>query len=63
MGPDHVGIGTDYDGVEPGSFMAIPDPAHMNDLWEALDKEGIDQKTMQKIAHGNFIGLLDRTTS
>lgn len=63
MGPDYVGIGTDYDGVEPGSFMAIPNPAHMNDLWEALDKAGVNQKTMQKIAHGNFLELLNRAIS
>ena len=63
MGPDHVGIGTDYDGVEPDSFMAVPNPARMNDLWEALDKVGVNQKTMQKIAHGNFLRLLDRVAS
>lgn len=35
----------------------------MNDLWEALDKAGVNQKTMQKIAHGNLLGLLGRVTS
>ena len=58
MGLNHVGIGTDYDGVPPGAFMAIPNPARMNDLWEALDKAGVDHKTMRKIAHENFLGLL-----
>lgn len=58
MGPNKVGIGTDYDGVPPDAFMAIPHPARMQDLWEALDKAGVDQETMQKIAHENFLNLI-----
>lgn len=58
MGPDHVGIGTDYDGVPPEAFMAISHPGHMNDLWLALDKAGVDEATMRKIAHENFLRLL-----
>jgi membrane dipeptidase len=58
MGPDHVGIGSDYDGVPPNAFMAIPHPGHMNELWEALDKAGVDKNTMRKIAHENFLYLL-----
>ena len=58
MGPDHVGIGSDFDGVQPGAFMAIPHPGHINDLWEALDKAGVNQKTLKKIAHENFLRLM-----
>jgi membrane dipeptidase len=58
MGPDHVGIGTDYDGVPPEAFMAISHPGHMNDLWLALEKQGVDEATMRKIAHENFLRLL-----
>jgi membrane dipeptidase len=58
MGENHVGIGTDFDGVEPGVFMAIPHPGRMNELWEALDKVGINLKIMKKIAHENFLQLM-----
>lgn len=58
MGEDHVGIGTDFDGVEPGTFMAIQHPGRMNELWETLDKVGVTAKVMAKIAHGNFLRLM-----
>lgn len=58
MGENHVGIGTDFDGVEPKAFMAIPHPGRMNELWEAFDKAGISLKTMSKIAHKNFLRLI-----
>ncbi len=59
MGTDHVGIGSDYDGVGPDAFMAIAHPGLMNNLWVALEKAGIDKKTMAKIAHENFLRLLN----
>jgi microsomal dipeptidase-like Zn-dependent dipeptidase len=58
MGPDHVGIGSDYDGVPPDCFMAVPDPGQTGGLWAELRKAGADTATMQKIAHGNFLRLL-----
>ncbi len=58
MGPDHVGIGSDYDGVPPDAFMAIPQPQHMHKLWQALTKAGIDDATIHKIAYENFLDLL-----
>jgi membrane dipeptidase len=58
MGENHVGIGTDFDGVQQGAFMAIPHPGRMDDLWEALDKAGINLKIMSKIAHENFLHLI-----
>ncbi len=58
MGPDHVGIGSDYDGVPPGAFMAVPHPGRMEDLWVALSDAGIPAPTLRKIAHDNFLKLL-----
>lgn len=58
MGPDHIGIGGDFDGVEPGAFMAIPHPGQINKLWEGLEKAGINNTVMNKIAHENFLRLL-----
>lgn len=59
MGDDHVGIGSDYDGVPFDAFMAVPDPEHTNELWQALNKAGLDGATMRKVAHDNFLKLLD----
>jgi len=58
MGPDHVGIGSDYDGVPPGANMAVPHPGRMDDLWTALRDAGVPGATLQKIAHENFLRLL-----
>lgn len=58
MGPDHVGVGSDFDGVEPGAFMAISHPGKIDLLWEKLDKSGVDKETLEKIAHNNFLRLL-----
>jgi microsomal dipeptidase-like Zn-dependent dipeptidase len=58
MGPDHVGIGSDYDGVPPDAFMAVSHPGHMNELWTALADAGIQAATLRKIAHKNFLKLL-----
>lgn len=58
MGPDHVGIGSDYDGVPPDAFMAITHPGHTGELWAALADAGIPKATLKKIAHENFLGLL-----
>lgn len=59
MGPDHIGIGTDYDGVAPGDFMAIPHPGRMNELWSALTDAGISKADLRKIACENFLRLLE----
>lgn len=59
VGPDHVGIGSDYDGVPFDAFMAVPNPEHTGELWRALEDAGLDGPTMRKIAHENFLRLLD----
>jgi membrane dipeptidase len=58
MGEDHVGIGSDYDGVPPGAFMAVPHPGRTGELWQALGDAGLRQTVLAKIAHGNFLRLL-----
>jgi membrane dipeptidase len=58
MGSCHVGIGSDYDGVPPDAFMAIPHPGHTGELWTALADAGIKAATLKKIAHENFLRLL-----
>lgn len=58
MGSDHVGIGTDYDGVTPDAFMAVPHPGQMNILWTALADAGVPTPILKKIAHENFLRLI-----
>jgi len=58
MDKNKLGIGTDFDGVQPEAFMAIPHPGKMNELWENLDKAGVNSKVMSKIAHENFLRLI-----
>ena len=58
MGPEGVGLGSDYDGVPEDAVMIVPEPSRMNDLWEALDKAGLDAATLKGIAHENFLRLL-----
>ena len=58
MGEDHVGIGSDYDGVPPDAFMAIAHPGEMDRLWQALIAAGVKESTIIKIAHDNFMRLI-----
>ena len=58
MGPDHVGIGTDFDGCETHREMLIKDASRLGDLWEALERRGVSQTTLRKIAHRNFLRML-----
>ncbi len=58
MGEAHVGIGSDFDGVQPGAFMAIPHPGRTGMLWAALSDAGLSKAVLKKIAHENFLRLL-----
>jgi membrane dipeptidase len=58
MGPDHVGIGSDFDGT-PCWLRPIPeDVAQLEELFVALAKRGVDEETMDKIAGENFLRML-----
>jgi microsomal dipeptidase-like Zn-dependent dipeptidase len=58
MGADHVGIGSDYDGVPQDAFMAVSRPEKMPSLWKMLSEAGIDEDIIFKIAHDNFLRLV-----
>ncbi len=57
VGPDHIGIGADYDGM--GSNVPIP-PAveRLPEFTEALVQRGFDDDTMLKVLGGNFMRVL-----
>jgi len=58
MGPDHVGIGSDFDGLPMWSQPVLADVSRMDDLFQALDRRGVDHTTLAKIAGENVIRLL-----
>ncbi|MGV3490710.1 MAG: dipeptidase [Devosia sp.] len=58
LGETRVGLGSDYDGAMVPS--AIADAAGLPRLFEALEKHGYDRPLLDKIAHGNWLALLER---
>jgi membrane dipeptidase len=58
MGPDHVGIGSDFDGTTL-TLRPIPeDVSRLEELFLALAQRGVDEETMRKIAGENFLRML-----
>jgi membrane dipeptidase len=58
MGPDHVGIGSDFDGT-PTYLRLIPeDVSKLEEVFVALARRGVDAETMGKIAGENFLRVL-----
>ncbi len=58
MGPDHVGIGSDFDGT-PRIWNPIPeDVGHLEELFQALAKRGVDEATLEKVAGANLLRVL-----
>ena len=59
LGEDGVALGSDFDGaVIPA---AIGDAAGLQALFEALDRRGYGRALIDKIAHGNWLSVLERT--
>lgn len=59
IGEDRVGFGSDYDGaVVP---RAIRSAADLQLLIDALRARGYDESLLSKIAHGNWLRVLERT--
>jgi membrane dipeptidase len=59
LGIDGVALGSDFDGcVVPA---AIKDVTGLPRLFEALAAHGYDREALEKIAHGNWLRVLERT--
>ena len=59
MGEDHVGLGSDFDGaVIP---EAIGDVAGLPKLIAAMRGHGYSEPLIEKLAHGNWMRVLERT--
>jgi membrane dipeptidase len=58
LGPEGVGLGTDFDGLPLHETPLIEDAGQVGQLWEALEKKGVDRPTLEKVAYRNFLRLL-----
>jgi len=59
VGPDHLGFGSDFDGLPEGS---VPIPAHMGvleEFTEGLIGRGLDEETILKVLGGNFLRVIE----
>jgi membrane dipeptidase len=54
VGVDHVGIGTDMDGISPPSFLAWDDYREWPSLGAALLARGRSREDVAKVMGGNF---------
>jgi len=55
IGVDHVGIGTDMDGISPASFVSWTDYSEWPSLAAALLAEGHSREDVGKLLGGNFL--------
>lgn len=59
LGETRVGMGSDFDGaLVPAD---IGDASGLPRLFEALERHGYDAPLLEKLAHGNWLSLLERT--
>jgi membrane dipeptidase len=57
VGPDHIGIGADYDGM--GTNVPIPPVVErVPEFTEALVQRGFDDETVLKVLGGNFLRVM-----
>ncbi|MFZ1469895.1 MAG: dipeptidase [Paracoccaceae bacterium] len=59
LGEDHLGFGSDYDGCTTPDV--IGDVTGLPRLTDALSAHGYDRLLLEKLAHGNWLAVLDRT--
>lgn len=59
VGLDHVGLGSDFDGTLIS--RQIGDATGLPRLFAALKAAGYDDEALEKIAHGNWLAVLERT--
>jgi membrane dipeptidase len=57
VGPDHVGIGTDMDGISPPSFVSYDDYGEWPSIGAALLARGRSREDVAKVMGGNFLRL------
>ncbi len=58
-GIDHVGIGTDYDGIE-STASGLEDIGSFHKLWDVLSARGFSERDIKKIAGENLLRVLNK---
>ena len=61
MGPDHVGIGSDFDGTPRLYRPILRDASELEFLFDALGQRGVEEQTLRKIAGENFMRMLPQS--
>jgi membrane dipeptidase len=61
VGPDHVGLGSDYDGI-PYTPKGLEDVTMMPDITRELVKRGYGEEDIVKILGGNHLRLIKEIT-
>lgn len=61
VGVDHVGVGTDFDGLPDGEFPVIPSADELPQLTEAMVRRGFSDAEIKKIWGGNYLRVLKAT--
>lgn len=61
-GADHVGIGTDYCGIEV-TALGMETIESMPLIWDGMGKAGFDETVIEKVAGGNFLRLMDAVSA
>ena len=57
VGPDHVGLGSDFDGI-PSTPEGLEDVTRMPGIAEELARRGYEEEDMRKILGGNHLRLI-----
>ena len=57
VGPDHVGLGSDFDGI-PSTPVGLEDVARMPGITEELVRRGYGEEDVKKILGGNHLRLI-----
>ena len=58
-GVDHVGIGSDFDGMGKDLPVGLSDVSHYPDLLAELMRRGWNDADVAKLAGGNILRVLD----
>ena len=63
VGVDHVGVGTDMDGISPPSFLAYDDYGDWPTIGAALLARGRSREDVVKVLGGNFRRVFEDVTA
>ena len=59
VGPDHVGLGSDFDGI-PSTPVGLEDATKMPSITEELQRRGYSEVDIKKILGGNHLRLMKK---